>query len=281
LTYIDLERYNDADECFNKMQSWDPAKPDGFICHGWLAMEKKQYQEAIQFLQKAIQIEPNNGEIYLDLAKCYEEMNNNALQLQYLQLATRYDETNADVYYAIGMYYFNHERFDQANGFLQSALKWNPHHILSLNALAAIELDIKDNFEAAEKYYLDALKLEPNSLLTLMNLGYAYLNDEQFEKSEECFKKVLEINPREPSAMHNLGLLEREIKNDPHQAEQYFIMALEIKPDYLPALIDLGELYSKELKDSDKLDRIIETLQTAYTNDPDIEEIIKEFRHNK
>ena len=83
---------------------------------------------------------------------------------------------------------------------LKRPFKWNPNHILSINSLAAIESDVNDNFEAAEQLYNDALRIDPNNILTLMNLGFGYLNENRIKESEAFFKKVLKINPHE--ALH-------------------------------------------------------------------------------
>ena len=111
----------------------------------------------------------------------------------------------------------------RANRAFKTALQWNPNHILSINSLAAIESDVNDNFEAAEQLYNDALRIDPNNILTLMNLAFGYLNEDRIKESEAFFKKVLKINPHEASALYNIGMIAKNINNDYHTAEaSYF-----------------------------------------------------------
>jgi tetratricopeptide (TPR) repeat protein len=41
---------------------------------------------------------------------------------------------------------------------------------------------------------------------SLINLGINYKNDRHFEEAEECYEKVLKLNPNEESALFNYGM---------------------------------------------------------------------------
>ena len=109
---MDMKKYDEAAQCFQRIIDWDPSKTDGFICQGWLMMEQEKFGIAIDWFKKLI-LDPKNGLIYLEIAKSYEKMKDDASQIQFLQLGSRNDVTNADIYYAMGLYFFTHERFDQ------------------------------------------------------------------------------------------------------------------------------------------------------------------------
>ena len=55
-----------------------------------------------------------------------------------------------------------------------------------------------------------------NSLEALFNLGYIYSKEEEFIKSEEYFKKVIELNPKH---IDNFDVVDNESKilNDPYR----------------------------------------------------------------
>jgi tetratricopeptide (TPR) repeat protein len=63
----------------------------------------------------------------------------------------------------------------------------------------------KQEYEVAEKYYSDALKLEPNFIIALRGLGRIYMAMER--------------------AADAVAILEKAVKNYPRSAESYFYLA--------------------------------------------------------
>ena len=53
----------------------------------------------------------------------------------------------------------------------------------------------------AVESYRQALEAEPNYVAALYNLGLALRELENFEEAEACFRRVLEIDPRDVDAL--------------------------------------------------------------------------------
>ena len=84
-------------------------------------------------------------------------------------------------------------KFDLVIEKSKKILEKNPKQVPFYNFLALSHRE-KGNFLLAEKILLNALKLFPIEQSLLINLGSTYRVLMKFEKSEKCFKQVLEIN---------------------------------------------------------------------------------------
>lgn len=69
----------------------------------------------------------------------------------------------------------------------------------------------------------------------LMKLG-------ELDEAKNEFLRALEINPKDPRVLNDLGLIYRQ-KNDLDKAEQYFKLAIEAKNNFSLPFINLVELY--------------------------------------
>jgi tetratricopeptide (TPR) repeat protein len=59
-------------EQFRRVQSLDPASPKMYAGFGWLLLSARRYDEAIQQLQKSLEMEPGFGLTHLYLGWAYE-----------------------------------------------------------------------------------------------------------------------------------------------------------------------------------------------------------------
>jgi len=77
-------------------------------------------------------------------------------------------------------------------------------HLLRTKAIAT---DKKGNFDESVKIFNDAISKYPFDYTLIFNLGITYYNHKDYSKAEQCFFKVLSINPFHASSHLNLGNL--------------------------------------------------------------------------
>lgn len=125
----------------------------------------------------------------------------------------------------------------------------NNELILKAKGLAAREL-FEESLEILEKLY----KYEPSSehieeaLIDVLLKYGGYLNDEyvlQYEKAEQMFKKVIEIDPTNYRAQYNLGIVHFNLERH-EKAKECYEKAIELKPDYYHCIYNLGLIYERE-----------------------------------
>jgi tetratricopeptide (TPR) repeat protein len=92
-------------------------------------------------------------------------------------------------------------------------------------------------YAQAVDHYQELLELQPRNPEALCNLGVALFSLGHYEEAERCYRQSLEINPLSAETLCNLaGLLQR----NPAEAEKYLRRALKINPKYADARSKLG-----------------------------------------
>lgn len=83
---------------------------------------------------------------------------------------------------------------------------------------------------------------QPRSPLGWTNLGGMYQNEENWKRSESCYRKAEELNPRDYVSQFNIGNLLSK-SGDRDGALLSYQKSLESYPNYLPSLKNLGLLH--------------------------------------
>lgn len=154
----------------------------------------------------------------------------------------------------------------------------------------------------AMNHYENSLKLNDTQLQPAYNLGLLYADRGKVSRSERYFAKVLQRFPEHVPSIHGLGAL-AEAAGRPLEAMQYFEQAIRLfpnwlashyrlaqihlrsqadqkavlelqkclswNPNYLPALMDLGHLFSRQ----NKLDESRNLFERALKLDESREEV--------
>ncbi|MDR0604924.1 MAG: tetratricopeptide repeat protein [Bacteroidales bacterium] len=171
---------------------------------------EKQYAsmpEELVKLYKAIEKDPNNVNLYLDLSKYYVGVRQLDSALNNALIALRLDTTNASVYVAVSDVYF--------------AMKY-----------------IENTEEMLEK----AIALDPKNNEAYLKLGELYFLLKEYKQSEAILIKAIQETAYNPRAYHILAWNYRE-KGDTLPAIRNYLIAVEQDPDYFDAYMELGILY--------------------------------------
>ncbi|KAK7475990.1 hypothetical protein BaRGS_00032757 [Batillaria attramentaria] len=179
--------------------------------------------EAEELLTKAVTINPEFAAAWMNLGivkanlKKYEEGE------KCYRNALRHRRKYPDCYYNLGNLYLDQQRHQDALDAWHNATRLKPDHLNSWSN-AIILLDNLGRYEQAVKMGEVALKYLPDSAALWFNLGNVHGKMEHWEESErvlyhrwgkldaaeKAYKKVLEISPKNPSALENLQMLQRK-----------------------------------------------------------------------
>lgn len=97
-------------------------------------------------------------------------------------------------------------KLDDARLAYQSALSISPKNP-EVNHCLAIIADKQQKFALADQHYQAALKVLPNDLSLLSDLGYSYSLRGDAEEAEKTLKQALEIDPTHRGALSNLAAI--------------------------------------------------------------------------
>lgn len=139
----------------------------------------------------------------------------------------KYLPENPIAYISLGYYYLQNKDYELALYYYKKALDKNKVErdgeifiskktgkIYSQMGAAFYKQKI---FNQAARYFIRALKINPNDLMAAFGLANTYYRQRDFKKAEEYYVRTLQINPRLIKARSNLVLVYKEI-GDEHKA---------------------------------------------------------------
>jgi tetratricopeptide (TPR) repeat protein len=163
--------------------------------------------EELAKIYKAIEKDPNNVNLYLDLSKYYVGVKQLDSALNNALTALRLDTANSNVYVVVSDVYF-------AMG----------------------------NVENTEEMLEKAIALDPKNNEACLKLSELYFLLKEYKQSETILTKAIQETAYNPRAYHILAWNYRE-KGDTVLAIRNYLNAVEQDPDYFDAYMELGILY--------------------------------------
>ena len=137
----------------------------------------------------------------------------------------------------------NHQNnnLQDAHNYYQKILKIDPNHLGALNNLGVIFKKL-GQIQKAKEFFEKVIQIDPNDIDTYYNLGAVFVDLEDFQKAKDCYEKVIEIDPNHVKAYYNLGNVLKELK-DYQKAKDCYEKAIEIDPKYVNAHNNLGAVF--------------------------------------
>jgi tetratricopeptide (TPR) repeat protein len=215
------------------------------LARAWLSLgqvlEKSKPEEALAAYQHATTLSPKDAEAHLDAGRLLERQNKfaDAEQEYKTVLALNPDkDARADALTGLANIYMTGRRFPEAEEFLKKLVAAQPDdaaaHVQLGRVLAAEE---KNDAAIAE---LEAgAKLAPADPTQQRELADLYLSTGKIAQAEASYRTLLTTHPNDPELHHELGktLLHEKKFSD---AQQEFLIAVKLKPDYGEAYGDLA-----------------------------------------
>ena len=150
-------------------------------------------------------------------------------------------------YYGYGSAYFQHGYYDQAEASFQLALKDDPSNAEALYGLGSVYLKQEKNNEARESFER-TVKLKTNYPKTLTNawnnLGILAAREGKMPEAISDFQEALRLDPEHVVALDNLGAAYRQLQNW-DEARKTLERALKVKPDDPEANYSLGMVFAQ------------------------------------
>lgn len=175
-----------------------------------------KYAEA---LEKYMQIQPKGADVYVNIASCYQMMDEDKRAIEYYRLALNKEPSNADILMYLGQTYINIEDWQNAISYLSKARSIKPQDT-NIKELYVYALSQKDQIaleRALDMYskgdYLNALGVLNNILLQNKNNAYAYyyrglIYDAQkkYSLSAAEYQKTIALTNDIPDAYYSLAV---------------------------------------------------------------------------
>lgn len=154
---------------------------------------------------------------------------------------------NATAILNLGLVYTKQGLFDLAEKYFQDALNINPNNARGYYLLAEMYKDDLHNNEQAEHYYKIAIQTDPN--YTLAFTSYAEFLEEEgnTELANHYFLEGLHNNPDDSYTHNRYGSFLLRQNHDLEKVKAHFLKAISLNPNYIFALLNYATLCWKTL----------------------------------
>ncbi len=132
-----------------------------------------------------------------------------------MKIALKANSRNPHFLNNIGLSYFNLDDFKKAEEYFKRGLDEAPKYIAILNNLGNLKGFLNQNKDAI-LYFEKILTINNKLIEPYYNLAINYEALGDFNKSIECLKKILELNPKFTSADRSLSLMTKYTENHFH-----------------------------------------------------------------
>ena len=233
----------------------DSLRPEFYMYGAELFKRSADPQRGLALMQKAIATDSTNTAFYVKAAELVyidtTVKDNYRIALDYLNAAIEKDPQNADIYFYKGTIFKEVGDTTKALSAFQTATELNPKYY---DAYVQIGLLLKNRKDKnAEKYFDNAIKVsdKPEDALyakaNLLKEEGVRLYDanqdaksmDKLNKAVESFKKVIEVNYKNVEAYMGVGFCYYQM-DSVQEAYKYYEMATKVEPTYAGAYFSKG-----------------------------------------
>jgi len=200
--YQELSNYNTAIKFFKKVVEINPNHVDALFNLGYNYSELNKHVIAIKYYEKMLLMSPNDEDAWHNISMEYEEMG-----------WDDFLEKKSNIWFLVGIKLFKEPNITEAISAFQESLEANPKNIKSLINLGTCFAK-KIQFKKALQFFLKANQLEPLNKKALQNLAITYVKLNRLQDALDAFKKILQYYPNENKIKTKIKEIEEKLKSD-------------------------------------------------------------------
>jgi Tfp pilus assembly protein PilF len=181
-----------------------------FIKRSQSFANQKDFQSALNYVDKALELQPENWDAWYTKALVYQLAGYDAAAARrYLKLLERKPDM-LEAHIGMGMLYRKHNNFDLAQKEYEEAIQLTYYSFAAHYNLANVLMEQK-KYEQALKEYKVCLKLKPNNALVHNNMGVIFQNRNYLEEAIQEFRQASNLEPANKMFQQNLAAVRTQL----------------------------------------------------------------------
>jgi len=230
--------YGEAEKLAYNFTKKFPSYSFGWKALGVVLKKNGKISEALEANQKSLQINPQDEEVYFNLANTLKDLNRGEEALVYYKKAINLKPDYLEAYNNLGIILRELKKFKEAEANYIKAIQINPNFADAYNNLGISQREL-NKLEESEASYKKAIGLKTDFADAYNNLGITLRELKRLKESEASYKKAIQINPNFADAYNNLGYTLRELGRL-DESETSYKKAIELKPNFADAYNNFG-----------------------------------------
>lgn len=228
--------FKEALKWFNKANKLEPKNVKLIYAMGNFFEYTQDYDKAIEKLEYALSLGENSDEILDRLADAY-----NGKAYSYflkgknlgkgLEAAEKGLKLRPKHSYLLGTkaeLLYKLKKFDESSEYIEKIVLTSPDS--ELLARFGFEQQKLGNYDLAERYYSESIRIDPKNIEAICNKGLIYTRKKEFDKAIGCYTEVIKILPDDFRGYYNMGIVYHNIGNK-EEALKQVVKLRELKHD--------------------------------------------------
>jgi len=267
--------FESAELYLKEVLELESSNPHALRLLGVLFAQKKQYPEAIGYINAALDEMPDNALAWSNLGNIYLELKELDLALDAYQKSTSIDPQYVEAWSNKGNALFALKKYGEALDHHYHALSLNPNYAQAYSN-AGNALNKLARYEEAITHYDQAILLNPHYAEAFFNRGNALAELKKYEEAIASYQSALNINPASDEALCNIGVIYNQ-QGRHEEALVEFDNAISINSNYAESYFNKAVT----LVDLKKFEDAIICFEKALSLKPDIDWLYGDFLHCK
>jgi len=211
--FIDMEDYDQAIKYNNKLISLFPNDPKGFLNSAIVSLTNKEPKKATEILINNIDLLDGNFTAYYILGSAYNQLKEYDNAEQFLLKALRIHPTSRNTKHTLAMIWDSIHKWEKSDSLYLELIRTDSTDAQAMNNYAYSLSEREEMLPMALEHSMKAVQLSPNSAPYLDTLGWIYYKMGKHGEAIIYIEKSIELDSTNSLVIEHLG----DILMDAHE----------------------------------------------------------------
>lgn len=269
--YIKTNQLAKAKDIFDKILLKNNITAETLHQYAILSSSLCDTDTAEKMLKKVIRMNPEIAKAHKDLGIIYLNKRLFDYADDEFQQALKLAPNDFEIIFEYGNFLYSTSRNLDAERYYGEALELEPENVLALTFMALNKL-VLNQMDEAKKYIMQAVKVQPNHEYVQFCAGRILFANKEYEEAKRYLIRAVEQNP-DIETQNTLALTYYEL-GEYNQALNIFKNINTKRPDSISVLMDMAKCYEK-LNDNDNALKLLYKLTDIFPENEDAQEMIR------